>query len=274
MPFEHQVYVVDNRSTDGSAQMVATSYPEVRLIVAGRNGGYAYGNNTALRHILRAPCGLPGAEYVLLLNPDTVVAPSCVRHMIDFMESHPEAGIGGPKIVRPDGTLDLACRRSFPAPSVSLYRLLGLSRLFPSSPRFARYNLTYLDPDRPAEVDSVTGAFMLLRRSALEDAGLLDERFFMYGEDLDLAYRVKAKGWRVLYNPAALVVHYKGASSSKRSNRSIIEFYRAMHIFYHKHYASRQPFAVTWLINFGIASKGAVSLMRNALRPDEKKRVA
>jgi N-acetylglucosaminyl-diphospho-decaprenol L-rhamnosyltransferase len=269
------VFVVDNNSSDGSAGMVHSRFPDVHLIRSGKNGGYAFGNNIALRQILAARPGQDSEhEYVLLLNPDTEIEAGCISTMLSYMEAHPEAGVAGPKVVRPDGSLDLACRRSFPTPAVSFARMTGLSKIFPKNPVFARYNLTYLDPDQPAEVDSVTGAFMLMRRRALEEAGLLDERFFMYGEDLDLAFRIKEKGWKVLYNPAAIVVHHKGVASRKRSSRSIYEFYRAMHVFYHKHYAADAPALFTWLINFGIASRAATSLTINFMRPDDKKRVA
>lgn len=211
--------------------------------------------------------------YILLLNPDTVLPPNALRTMLDFMDAHPEVGVVGPKLVRPDGSLDLACRRSFPSPKVSLCRMLGLSRRFPKSRRLARYNLTFLDPDTMTEVDSVVGAFMLVRRKAIADAGLLDEEFFMYGEDLDWAFRIKQKGWKVMYNPAVTVVHHKGASSRQRSYRATVEFYRAMLIFYRKHYAKHTFFVVGWLIVGAIYAKGLMAYLRNLLRPEEFKRV-
>lgn len=257
------VFVVDNCSTDGSADLVRSRYPQATVIASAVNGGYAYANNLALRQ-------LPGRygtwpRYVLLLNPDTELPPAALRQMVAFMDSHPDAGVGGPKLTRANGELDLACRRSFPTPEVSLYRMTGLSRLLPRSRRFGRYNLTYLDPDLVAEVDSVVGAFMMVRGSVLDDVGLLDESFFMYGEDLDWAYRIKARGWKVLYNGQVTVLHHKGASSSQRSHESIREFYRAMLIFFDKHYAPTTSGPIKTLVVAGIHVSAALALVRNAL---------
>jgi N-acetylglucosaminyl-diphospho-decaprenol L-rhamnosyltransferase len=157
---------------------------------------------------------------------------------------------------------------------VSLYRMLGLSRLFPRSRRFGRYNLTYLDPDLPAEVDSVVGAFMMVRGAAARQVGLLDETFFMYGEDLDWAYRMKGRGWKVLYNPDVVVLHHKGASSSRNLRKATVEFYRAMHIFYRKHYAAGTNFPLGLLIVGAIWLKCGLSLAANFLRPPEARKVS
>ncbi|MGE5620669.1 MAG: glycosyltransferase family 2 protein [Sphingomonadaceae bacterium] len=261
-----ELFVVDNASSDGSSEMVAAEFPWVRLIRCSDNRGYAFANNLALRQCT--------GEYLLLLNPDTVLPPSALNQMVAFMDAHPEAGIAGPKLVREDGSLDLACRRSFPTPEVSFYRMLGLSKLFPRSRRFGRYNLTYLDPDKPAEVDSVVGAFMMVRAAATRQVGLLDESFFMYGEDLDWAYRIKSKGWKVLYNPAVVVLHHKGASSRRHPRKTIVEFYRAMHLFYKKHYASGTNSLLGMLIVAAIWAKCAFSLAVNSLRPPEARRVS
>lgn len=236
-----EVCVVDNHSPDDSVAMVAASFPQVQLIANADNVGYPAANNQGLQRLGFAAGACPAApEYALLLNPDTEVPPDAFRTMLDFMAAHPDAGVAGPRLVRPDGALDLACRRAFPSPEVSLYRLLGLSRLFPKSRRFGRYNLTYLDEHQMAEVDAVVGAFMLVRRAAIEAAGLLDDTFFMYGEDLDWAYRIKAAGWKVYYYPAVTVLHVKRAAS-KQSPRAQVEFWRAMEIFYTKHYAQQTP---------------------------------
>ena len=261
--FTYEVYVVDNNSRDGSAAMVAAEFPLVKLLTPGVNGGYALANNLALRLVNQEYATWP--RYVLLLNPDTELEPTALRQMIDFLDLHPEAGAAGPKLVRPNGELDLACRRSFPTPEVSLYRMTGLSRLFPRSRRFGRYNLTYADPNDVLEVDSVVGAFMMVRGTALEQVGLLDERFFMYGEDLDWAYRIKERGWRVLYNGRVTVLHHKGASSSQRSWQSIVEFYRAMLLFFDKHYAASTRWPIRWLIVAGVYICAAGSLLRSFL---------
>lgn len=273
------VLVVDNCSTDGSPEAVRQAFPQVELIESPYNGGYAYANNLALRRLGfwdepgREP--RPGApRYVLLLNPDTLLPPDALARMVAFLDAHPKAGAAGPKLVRPDGSLDRACRRSFPTPEVSFWRLTGLSFLFPKSKRFGRYNLTYIDPDETIEVDSVVGAFMMVRREAIRDAGLLDEGFFMYGEDLDWAYRIKQAGWQIWYYPKVTVIHYKGASSRQRSTESIRAFYDAMRRFHRKHYRAQTPMVVNWLIEVGITGLYYLELFRNALRPPERKGVA
>jgi GT2 family glycosyltransferase len=209
-----RVCVVDNASSDGSAAMVAAEFPSARfprltLIENPVNSGYAAGNNLGLRALGFGPHPAPllprspasqergegpgvGGEaprYALLLNPDTVVPPNALADMVAYLDAHLDCGVAGPRLVLPDGSLDLACRRSFPTPEVSFWRLTGLSKLFPRSRLFGRYNLTYLSPDLETEVDSVVGAFMLVRREAIARVGLLDEHFFMYGEDLDWAAR-------------------------------------------------------------------------------------
>lgn len=261
-----EVYVVDNASCDGSAEMVEREFPWVRLLRSARNRGYAYANNLALRQAR--------GRYLLLLNPDTVVAPDAIDRLVAALEADPDAAIAGPRLIRPDGSLDLACRRSFPTPSVALYRMLGLSKLFPRSRRFARYNLTYLDPSEPAEVDAVVGACMLVRGAAMARVGLLDERFFMYGEDLDWAYRFRQDGWRVLYRPDAVVVHHKGAASRRESQRALRAFYDAMAIFYDKHYAHDRSLLARSAVRAAIALRYCWACLRNALRPPEARRVS
>jgi len=268
--FSFQVCVVDNCSQDGSCAMVGEEFPQVRLVESEINGGYAYANNLGLRALGFAQTSdeklsEPTPRYALLLNPDTLLPPSALQEMLDFMEAHPEAGVAGPRLVLADGSLDLACRRSFPSPEVSLYRMVGLSKLFPKSRRFGRYNLTYLDPDEVAEVDSVVGAFMLVRAEALRQVGLLDESFFMYGEDLDWAYRIKKAGWKVYYNPQVTVLHYKRAAS-RHSRKASYEFYRAMHIFYRKHYAATTPFWLHCLVLGGITLRGGLAMLSSQLR--------
>jgi N-acetylglucosaminyl-diphospho-decaprenol L-rhamnosyltransferase len=260
---EFETIVVDNCSSDGSAEMVRREFPQVRLIASPRNGGYAFGNNLGLREMLGRPSP---PRALLLLNTDTIVPPDALRGLMDFFDTHPKAGVVGPKMVLRDGSLDLACRRSFPTPQVSFYRMMGLSKLFPRSRRFGRYNLTYLDENQTAEVDSVMGACMLIRTEALKTAGLLDESFFMYGEDLDLSLRIKAHGWNVYYYPDIQILHYK-RESSKRSRRAQVEFYRAMYIFYRKHYARTTPLWLHALVLGGIAARGGLALTREMLRP-------
>ncbi len=272
----YAVWVVDNCSTDGSADMVAAEFPDVRLIRAPMNGGYSYANNLGLRAAGFRPVGdeaplseadaapaptAPIARYALLLNPDTLLPPTALRDMVAFMDSHLDAGAAGPRLVLADGSLDLACRRGEPTPAVSFYRFSRLSKVFPHSPRFARYNMTYLPEDQLAEVDSVVGAFMMVRGAAIEGVGLLDEQFFMYGEDLDWALRLRRAGWKVWYNPEVTVRHYK-RQSSRQSARAAREFKRAEIIFYRKHYEATTPTWLHWLVMMGFTLRGGRRLVR------------
>jgi hypothetical protein len=276
-----EVCVVDNASSDGSPAMVANEFPQTQLIANKENLGYPTANNQGLRAFgfVDQP-GHPDSavsqstdrpSFALLLNSDTEVLPDALTAMLDFMGNHPDAGAAGPKLVRPDGCLDLACRRSFPTPEISFYRMIGLSRLFPRSHRFGRYNLTYLDPDQVAEVDSVVGAFMLVRGEAIQEAGLMDERFFMYGEDLDWAYRIKEAGWKIYYNPTVTVMHVKKAST-RQNPRAQVEFYRAMDIFYRKHFAAQTPWWLHSLIVSAVFIRLKLEQLRVALTVPGSKR--
>ncbi len=258
-----QVCVVDNASPDKSgADMVASEFRQVGLLCSPVNGGYSYANNLGLRTWgWEGRQGKETPRYALLLNSDTVIPPDALTQMVSFMDGQPHAGAVGPKLVLLDGSLDLACRRSFPSPAVSLYRLVGLSKLFPHSPRFARYNLTYLDPNVLTEVDSVNGAFMMVRREVVEQVGLLDEAFFFGGEDLDWAYRIKAAGWKIYYNPAVVVRHVKRASF-RQNPQAKYEFERAMWIFYRKHYQASTPRFLDLVIRLGLVLRGGARLAR------------
>lgn len=262
-----RVIVVDNASSDGSGKMVETHFPQVELISSQVNGGFAYANNLGLRRVGFAELGALAEvpRYALLLNPDTVLPATALADMVGFMDTHPEVGAAGPKLVRPDGSLDLACRRAFPTPLVSFYRMVGLSSLFPRSPVFGRYNMTFADPDLLLEVDAVVGAFMMVRQEAIAQAGLLDETYFMYGEDLDWAYQIKARGWKVYYNPAVTVLHVKRAAS-RHSPKAQLEFYRAMDIFYRKFYAETTPFWLHSLIVLGIKARWRLTQFKHWLK--------
>jgi N-acetylglucosaminyl-diphospho-decaprenol L-rhamnosyltransferase len=277
-----EIWVVDNASRDGSAEMVRAEFPHVHVIATPRNGGYAYANNLALREIFEIRednpqsliSNLQSPDYVLLLNPDTLVPPGALDALVAYLEAHPEVGACGPKLLLADGSLDLACRRAFPTPEIAFYRMTGLSRLFPRSPRFGRYNMTFLDPDTEAEVDSVVGACMLVRGAVVREVGLLDETYFMYGEDLDWAYRIKQYGWKIMYVPGVMIHHYKRMSSRQRPFRSIQAFYDAMRVFHRKHYAATTPAALNMLIEAGITLKEAWSLGSNLLRPAAARQVS
>ena len=279
------IWVVDNASRDGSAEMVRAEFPYVHLIVSPRNGGYAYANNLALRQLLGDGGWVsdrslstpntqhPTPDYILLLNPDTIVPPRALDGLVSFLEGHPDVGACGPKLLLADGSLDVACRRSFPTPEIAFYRMTGLAQLFPRSPRFGRYNMTYLDPDVQTEVDAVVGACMLVRGSVVREVGLLDEAYFMYGEDLDWAYRIKQYGWRIMYVPSVTVHHYKRASSRQRPFQSIHAFYDAMRVFHRKHYATTTLAPLNLLIELGITLKEVWGLGSNLLRPPAARRV-
>jgi GT2 family glycosyltransferase len=255
------VCVVDNASRDQSAAMVRSEFPSVRLIANEENVGYPAANNQGLRLLgIERDDEASRPRFCLLLNPDTEVPEDAFARLVDYLDTNHDIGVIGPKLVLPDGSLDLACRRSFPTPLVSSYRMLGLSRLFPKSRRFGRYNMTYLDENAMADVDSVVGAFMMVRTKAIADVGLLDERFWMYGEDLDWAKRIKNDGWRVVYYPSVEVLHVKRASSSQ-SERAQYEFYRAMLIFYHKHYRADTPYLLHLIIILALAVKGGRRLL-------------
>ena len=254
--------VVDNASTDNSVGMVVEEFPEVQVYPLKRNNGFSAGNNVAMRKY-----GFPyrgEARYVLLLNPDTVVPPNALTDLVRYADANVQVGVLGPKLILEDGSLDKACRRSFPTPEISFYHMSGLGKIFSKSPRFARYNMTYLPEDIETEVDSVVGACMLVRSAAIHRAGLLDERFFMYGEDLDWCLRVKEQGFQVIYYPAVTVHHIKRAASRK-SPKAQFEFTRAQWLFYQKHYRAKTSKLIHWLIVAGLSIKGGRTLLREML---------
>jgi N-acetylglucosaminyl-diphospho-decaprenol L-rhamnosyltransferase len=264
-PIQAEVIVVDNASSDGSAEMVAAEFPWAALIRSPRNGGFANGNNQGLVRSRGAA--------ILVLNPDALMPAGGIAGLLDRLAAHPEAGIVGPRLLRPDGSMHLACRRSFPTPSIAFYRLSGLSQLFPRSPRFGRYNLTFVDPRMPLEVDSVCGACMLIRRAVLERVGPLDERFFMYGEDLDWCLRTRQAGWTVRYEPDIVVQHQHGAASRKRALRATYYFFHAMDLFYRKHYVDRYHPLVTGVVRTAIYGALAVAMCRTLLTSPSQRRV-
>ena len=242
--FSYEIRVVDNASSDGSGEMVKAEFPRVNLIENKENVGFAKANNQALRQAQ--------GRYFLLLNSDVEVSGDSFDKMLSYMDNNSMVGASGCRVLKADGTLDKACRRSFPHPVNSFFRLTGLSFLFPRSRTVSSYNLTYLPEDQVAEVDSVMGAFLLIRSDVVDRIGLLDEQFFMYGEDLDWCFRVKAAGYKVMYVPVTNVVHHKGSSSRKLPQKALYEFHRAMQIFYDKHYRANYNFFLNWPVYAGI----------------------
>jgi len=247
-----EVIVVDNASADGSVEMIRKQFPRVRLIVSDENSGFAHANNLALRKAK--------GRYLLLLNPDTLVREDTVRVMRSYLEKHPEVGLAGCKILNPDGTFQLAARRSFPTPWTAFTRIVGLSRLFPSSKLFGRYNLTYRSVEESYEVDAVSGSFMFLRRDVYEKVGGLDEAFFMYGEDLDWCYRIQRAGWKINYVHATSIIHYKGESTRRSNLDEIRTFYEAMQVFVGKHFKYPKWLLVGLKISIRAASAAAFVL--------------
>jgi len=255
---EAEVLVVDNASSDRSAAMLAEEFPDVQVLVNAVNAGFSRANNRALRETR--------GQDVLLLNPDTLVRRGAVRTLMGALHALPGAVAVGPRVLRPDGRLDLACRRSFPSPSVAAARLLGLSRVFPRSRRLASYNLTYQDPDQPGEIDAGTAAAMCFSRTPLAAVGFFDEDFFMYGEDLDLCYRLKQGGGRIYYVPSATVIHLKGMASGRQPTAMLREFHRSMWLFYKKHYVHGWRAALAPAVWLGIQLRHGMVLGWNALR--------
>ena len=253
-PFD--VWVVDNNSMDASVPMVQQNFPQVNLIENKENVGFATANNQAITKCT--------GDYILLLNPDTLVLQNGIEKVVDFMEANPTVGICGCKVLNEDGTLQLACRRSIPTPGVAFFRLTGLSRLFPKSKIMAQYNLTYLNPDEPHEVDAVSGAFLMIRKKVVDGIGLLDERFFMYGEELDWCLRAKKVGWMVMYYPGAEIIHYKGECSKSNSRKAAFEFYHSMYLFHKKHFAENYSPITNFIIYMGILLR-ASGLWKNFL---------
>lgn len=238
------IWVVDNHSHDSSVQMLKNHFPQVHLIENDRNVGFPKANNQAIVQNT--------SDYILLLNPDTIVQDRAIDKMVRFMDEYPDTGVSGCRVLNEDGSLQLACRRSVPTPKVAFYRLTGLSRLFPNSKTMARYNLTYLDPNAPHEVDAVSGAFLVIRKKVVDAIGMLDENFFIYGEDMDWCIRARKAGWKVMYYPHAQIVHYKGVGCKTNNLKTTYEFYRAMVLFHRKHFAQECSALTNLVIYIGI----------------------
>jgi len=255
---DFEVWVVDNNSTDGSADMVKAEFPTVNLIRNPINGGFAQANNLALRQCM--------GDYMLILNPDTVIPENTFKKVIDFFRQHPDAGAVGCKLIKADGRLDIACKRSFPTPWNSLCKAIGLDRLFSGSKLFGGYNLTYLVENETHSVDCLVGAFMMLPHAVIELVGYLDEAFFMYGEDIDWCYRIKKSGYSIYYYPGTYIWHYKKESSKKESTKAIGYFHNAMLIYYNKYFKCKYPVVLNWLVYAGIYARWGLAIAMNAIK--------
>ena len=248
-----EIIVVDNDSVDGSCRMVEEKYPDVILIANKENVGFSKANNQAMR--------ISKGEYILLLNPDTVVEEDCFLKIVAFMDKTPEAGGLGVKMIDGKGRFLPESKRGLPTPEVAFWKMSGISSLFPRSKRFGRYHLGYLDNDQIHEVDVLAGAFMLLRRKTLAKVGLLDEDYFMYGEDIDLSYRITKGGYKNYYFPETTIIHYKGESTKKGSINYVRVFYNAMIIFAGKHFSKGNARQFTILIKLAIYLRALLSLI-------------
>jgi len=254
---EGEVFVVDNNSVDGSLKMLAAKFPEVIVIANKDNVGFAKANNQAIR--------ISKGEYVLLLNPDTVVEDDTFSKCVAFMDSHPDAGGLGVKMVDGKGQFLPESKRGLPTPMTAFYKIFGLSKLFPHSKRFSKYHLGYLPENEVNEVDILAGAYMLMRRETLDKCGLLDETFFMYGEDIDLSYRITLAGYKNYYFPETRIIHYKGESTKKTSVNYVLVFYKAMEIFAKKHFGQKRARLFSFFINFAIYFRAFLALMSQFL---------
>ena len=253
-----EVFLVDNASTDHSLNGIEEAFPGLRVIRNVDNRGYAAANNQALR--------LAQGDYVLLLNPDVVLAPGALATATAYLDAHPDVGILGPKILLPNGRLDPPARRTFKTPATYFYKLTGLSWLFPRHHRFGRYYLSYLDDDLLTDVDAVVGAFMLIRRATMARIGLLDERFFMYCEDEDWCWRAKQDDWRVVYHPAVIAHHYKGSSTRLRPFSMIYHWHRSILLYHRKNIAPRYPAVVNTLVYGAMILSYLLTMSINGIR--------
>ena len=254
-PFSYEIIVVDNASSDDSLSRLQEYFKDkVKFIASSENNGFAAGNNQALRQV--------NSDYVLLLNSDTIVWENTLENIYAYMENHEDVGACGCRVRLEDGQLDKACKRSFPNVENSFFRLFHI----PTNSKDDNYNLTDLADDGIYEIDCLTGAFMFMRKSALDEVGLLDETFFMYGEDIDLCYRIKQGGWKIVYYGESSITHLKGASSKKQKNKLIYEFYRAMYIYYKKHHAKESFFLTNIVVYVGIAVLCILKLFLNLFK--------
>lgn len=254
-PFSYEIIVVDNASSDDSLSRLQEYFKDkVKFIASSENNGFAAGNNQALRQV--------NSDYVLLLNSDTIVWENTLENIYAYMENHEDVGACGCRVRLEDCQLDKACKRSFPNVKNSFFRLFHI----PTNSKDDNYNLTDLADDGIYEIDCLTGAFMFMRKSALDEVGLLDETFFMYGEDIDLCYRIKQGGWKIVYYGESSITHLKGASSKKQKNKLIYEFYRAMYIYYKKHHAKESFFLTNIVVYIGIAVLCILKLFLNLFK--------
>ena len=250
---EVEIFVVDNNSVDGSTTLIKEKFPEAILIENKINTGFSVANNQAIK--------LAKGEYILLLNPDTVVQEDTFVKIISFMDATPNAGGVGVKMLDGQGNFAPESKRGLPTPEVAFYKMFGFSKIFPKSKKFGKYHLSYLPENEINSVDVLSGAFMLIRKSVLDIIGNLDETFFMYGEDIDLSYRITKAGYKNYYFPKTQIIHYKGESTKRSSLNYVVIFYKAMAIFSKKHFSGSNAFWFNFLIHFAIILKAGLALV-------------
>ena len=253
-----EVYMVDNNSIDESVEMVQSKFPMVKVIANKENVGFSKANNQAIR--------ISDAKYVLLLNPDTLVEEDTFAKTIEFMDEHPEAGGLGVRMIDGKGVFLPESKRGLPTPSVAFYKIFGLSKLFPKSKKFGQYHLGHLSEFETHEIDILSGAFMMMRSSALDQVGLLDEAFFMYGEDIDLSYRIQLGGYKNFYFPKTQIIHYKGESTKKSSVNYVFVFYKAMVIFAQKHFSQKNAKLFSFFIHLAIYLRASLAIGSRILK--------
>jgi len=253
-----EVFIVDNNSTDGSCAMVRREFPGYTLIMNRENKGFSAANNQALEKVK--------GRYILLLNPDTIVEEDTFRRCIEFMDSHPDAGAAGVRMINGKGRVLPESKRALPTPRTAFFKMSGLAYLFPKSRFFNSYYLGHLDSRETTQADIISGAFMFLRSEAVSKTGTLDEEFFMYGEDVDYSYRLLKAGYRNYYFAGVQIIHYKGESTRKEHVNTVVNFYKAMVIFVRKHFSNGSMKGFIHFIQAAIVLSAGVSLLRKFLK--------
>ena len=248
-----EIIVVDNASVDGSQTMVKKKFPNVILIENHQNLGFAKANNKALK--------IARGNYILILNPDTLIQEDTLLVLKNFLDEHPDVSAAGCKLINPDGSFQVASRRSIPTPWVAFTKIVGLSRVFPKSKLFGRYNMTYVSPDLASEVDVLSGSLMMVRSDILKKVGYFDEDYFMYGEDIDLCYKIKKIGGKIYYTPRTKAIHYKGESTKIGEFSYITNFYTSMLIFIDKHFKDHYSIFVKLLLKTGIYLRAYIAYL-------------
>jgi GT2 family glycosyltransferase len=258
-----EIIIVDNGSTDGTQRMLKSEFPSVELIENPENMGFTAPMNQALRRGV--------GDYLLLLNPDTLIKPQTFNTLINYMEGHSQVGICGPKVLNTDGTLQKPCRRGESRPLAVFSYFLGLSALFPNSKLFGEYLMNYMDEDKTHEVAGVSGSCMLIRREVINQIGYLDERFFAYQEDADYCFRTRKAGWKIYYVPRSQIIHFGGQGGSRvQPYRSIYHWHRSYWLYYQKNLAADYFILFNWFYYLAMGVKLTVSLLLNLIRRDKR----